>query len=326
MSLVDLAAGVALAALVVYALTGGADFGGGVWDLLERGPRAEQRRALIERAIGPIWEANHVWLILVVVLLFTCFPTAFAAISTALHVPLTLVLLGVVARGTAFVFRHYGPKTDAARWGRLFAISSTLTPFFLGVTFASLTSGIRLDGSVPLDGFFRPWLAPFPLVAGLQVVALFAFLAATYLVHEAGDDALLRADCRRGGLGAGAAAFGLAGLALALAPARFREGLVAAWPLLVGTGVAGAGALGALWTGRDGLARALAAAHAAGLVLGWGVGQRPLLVAPDLTLADAAAPEVTLRLTLGILVVGAALVLPSLLLLLRVFKGPRIAP
>lgn len=325
MSLVDLSAGVALLALVVYALTGGADFGGGVWDLLARGPRAEQRRALIERAIGPIWEANHVWLILVVVLLFTCFPRAFAAISTALHVPLTLVLLGVVARGTAFVFRHYGPREDAARWGRLFAISSTLTPFFLGVTFASLTSGIRLDGTVPVDGFVRPWLAPFPLVAGAQVVALFAWLAAAYLVHEAEEDAL-RADCRRGGLGAGAAALALAGVALALAPARFREGLVAAWPLLVGTGAAGASALLAHWTGRDGLARALVAAHAAGLVVGWGVGQRPLLVAPDLTLVDAAAPEVTLRLTLGILVVGAALVVPSLVLLLRVFKGPRIAP
>jgi cytochrome d ubiquinol oxidase subunit II len=320
-SLVDLTAGVALLALVVYALTGGADFGGGVWDLLARGPRAEQRRALIERAIGPIWEANHVWLILVVVLLFTCFPRAFAAISTALHVPLTLVLLGVVARGTAFVFRHYGPTDEAARWGRLFAISSTLTPFFLGLTFASLTSGIRLDGTVPLDGFLRPWLAPFPLVAGLQVVAVFAWLAATYLVHEA-DDEGLKADCRRAGLGAGAVALALAGLAFLLAPDRFRDGLLAAWPLLLATGAAGAGGLATLWTGRDGWARALAAAHVVGLVVGWGVGQRPLIVAPDLTLAGAAAPEVTLRFTLAILAVGAALVLPSLYLLLRVFKGP----
>src|SRR5579863_4288818 len=96
---------VIMASLTFYALLGGADYGGGVWDLLARGPRANRQRELIAKAIGPVWEANHVWLILVVVVLFTAFPPAFALIFTSLHVALLLVLLGIVLRGSAFVFR-----------------------------------------------------------------------------------------------------------------------------------------------------------------------------------------------------------------------------
>src|SRR3954466_6248314 len=102
--------GVMVVALVIYVLMGGADFGGGVWDLLAAGPRRREQRALIEKALGPIWEANHVWLILVVVLLFAAFPPAFAAISIALHIPLTLFLVGVVFRGSAFTFRSYDAR------------------------------------------------------------------------------------------------------------------------------------------------------------------------------------------------------------------------
>ena len=132
MTVADWVALVMLGALVFYALGAGADFGGGVWDLLVTGPRAAEQRRLIERAIGPIWEANHVWLILVVVLLFSAFPPAYAAASVALHVPLTLLLFGVVLRGSAFVFRHYSADDAVAqhRWGRLFAIASTDTAHF----------------------------------------------------------------------------------------------------------------------------------------------------------------------------------------------------
>src|SRR5690606_28148857 len=102
------AAGVMLAALIVYAVTGGADFGGGVWDLLARGPRAAAQRQIIDRALAPVWEANHVWLIFVLVVMFTAFPPAYARIGIELHVPLTILLFGIVLRGSAFVFRHYG--------------------------------------------------------------------------------------------------------------------------------------------------------------------------------------------------------------------------
>jgi len=121
----ELVAGCALLALTTYVLLGGADFGGGVWDLLAAGPRKQQQRALIAEAIGPIWEANHVWLILVVVLLFTGFPAAFARLGITLHIPLSLMLIGIVLRGSAFTFRsHYGPAT-ARRAARAAAPAST---------------------------------------------------------------------------------------------------------------------------------------------------------------------------------------------------------
>src|SRR5688572_33490992 len=112
---------VMLAALVAYALLGCADFGGGIWDLFSVGPRAREQRRHIAQAIGPVWEANHVWLIFMIVLLFTAFPPAFAALSTALHIPLTLMLLGIVLRGTSFTFRQYDRQEDPVqqRWGRL---------------------------------------------------------------------------------------------------------------------------------------------------------------------------------------------------------------
>ena len=194
-----LVAGVMLVALVLYTLTGGADFGGGVWDLLATGPRKQAQRDLVDRSIGPIWEANHVWLILVVVLLFVCFPATFAAVSTALHVPLAVMLIGVVLRGSAFAFRHYDPLhgTGAVRWGRVFALASLVTPVTLGVVLGALSTDIAVDpstGRVATD-FVSQWLAPFPFAVGLFTLALFAFLAAVYLINEA-DSHDLRADFR----------------------------------------------------------------------------------------------------------------------------------
>ncbi|HSN13548.1 MAG TPA: cytochrome d ubiquinol oxidase subunit II, partial [Anaeromyxobacteraceae bacterium] len=123
MTAADLLAGTILAALILYALLGGADFGGGIWDLLASGPRKKEQRAAIERALGPIWEANHVWLVLVVVLLFTGFPAAFAEVSIALFVPLVLLLVGIVLRGASFTFRAYDWPDDRvqARWGLVFS-------------------------------------------------------------------------------------------------------------------------------------------------------------------------------------------------------------
>src|SRR5579864_549383 len=134
---------VALVSLNAYVLLAGADFGGGVWDLLATGPRRAQQRALIAEAIGPIWEANHVWLILVIVVLFTGFPPAFAAIGTSLHIPVTLLLIGIVLRGSSFIFRAYGGEAAAQKrnWGRVFAASSLITPVWLGVIVGSLASG-----------------------------------------------------------------------------------------------------------------------------------------------------------------------------------------
>jgi cytochrome d ubiquinol oxidase subunit II len=332
-------------ALTAYVLLGGADFGGGVWDLLARGPRRARQRALIADTLAPIWEANHVWLILVVVLLFTCFPVAFARITTVLHVPLTLMLVGVVLRGSAFVFRSYDPHRDAAgrRWGRLFAIASAVTPLLLGVCLGALASGAV--GAVPLDGplagpaggtfadrFVRPWATPFALAVGVLALALFAFLAAVYLTVEADERRLptLVDDFRRRAFAAAVALFAAAVGALLLAPdgpardASVREvvtGGVRAALLQTATATCALAALGALWTRRWRTARLAAQAQAACLVWGWAWAQYPLLVPPDGTLAALAAPPVTLRLTLGVLGAGTLLLLPSFVYLFRVFRG-----
>jgi len=141
-------AGVMVASLVLYALLGGADYGGGVWDLFAFGRRAREQRELIAHAIGPVWEANHVWLILVLVILFTAFPPAFAVIATALHIPITLLLIGIVLRGTAFTFRTYDVQRDEVqrRWSLVFSIASIITPILLGIILGAIASGnIRVD-------------------------------------------------------------------------------------------------------------------------------------------------------------------------------------
>ena len=264
-----------VASLTAYALPGGADYGGGVWDLLARGRSAQRQRETIAHAIGPIWEANHVWLILAIVILFTALPHAFAAMSTFLHVPLQLVLIGIVLRGPAFVFRAYGPDDPRHErfWGLVFAMASIATPVFLGVTVGALTEG-RLPARP--EGTFRavylqPWMTPFSAGVGALALALCAYLAAAYLTLEAGDDEQ-RAAFRRRALAAGLLSAVLAGFVFALAPSDVQQRLVASeWAVALQTG-AGATAittLVALWYGRFHLARAAAAAQVSLILWGW---------------------------------------------------------
>src|SRR5881398_890094 len=163
MTLADILAGIIFVALNAYGLLGGADFGGGVWDLLARGSRKERQRDLIAHAIGPVWEANHVWLILAVVLLFTCFPPAFARLGIALHVPLSLVLIGIVLRGAAFTFWRYGGETDEEQrhWGVIFAVASLITPLLLGTVVGAIASGaLGEGGSGKGEGFYSIYVGP----------------------------------------------------------------------------------------------------------------------------------------------------------------------
>lgn len=323
-----------VAALVLYVLLGGADFGGGVWDLLASGPRKREQRALIEKAIGPIWEANHVWLILVVVLLFAAFPRAFAALTIALHVPMTLFLLGVVLRGSAFTFRAYDSRGDRQqkRWGMMFSLASLVSPLLLGVMVGTIASGrIRVEGSPGLgtttitSGFFTPWLSPFPFAVGLYALALFAFLAAVYLANEA-EHPQLKDDFRARALGAGAAVGALAalcfGLSLRYAPviANGLSDRPFTWPLHSITALAATTVLYALWRRRFALARLAAAAQGTMIVLGWTASQYPYIVVPDITLEAAGGNERTRALVLVALGVGSLLLFPSLYVLFRVFK------
>jgi cytochrome d ubiquinol oxidase subunit II len=320
------------AGLTLYVLLGGADFGGGVWDLLAHGPTRDRERSLISAAIGPVWEANHVWLIFVVTALFAGFPSVFAALGVALYLPFGIAIAGIVMRGAAFVFRAYGEPGTGWRWvwTRVFGIASLVTPMALGMSAAAIASGrIRIDGDVVHADLVGAWTGPLSWVAGLLSLVMCAFLAATYLTVEAvqrGDEELedrFRRRALRSGLLAGA----LAGLGLVVtradAPVLWHGMLQDGWPFVGLSAVAGLVALGATSRGRERIARAGAAVAVGSVVAGWGVAQWPYLIVPDLTAADAAAPKSSLGpIALG-LAVGAAFVVPSLLLLFRVFKASR---
>jgi len=321
-------AGVMVASLVLYALLGGADYGGGVWDLFAFGQRAREQRALIANAIGPVWEANHVWLILVVVILFTAFPPAFAVIATALHIPITLLLIGIVLRGTAFTFRTYDVQRDEVqrRWSLVFSIASIITPILLGTTLGAIASGdIRVENGVVTSGFFQPWLAAFPLAVGFFALALFAFLAAVYLTVEAGEGRL-QEDFRVRALVAGVVVGLLALVVFVLAGTGAPTVLAgisrSSWALglHILTAASAIGAFYTLWTRRYLAARVCAAAQVTLILLGWAFAQFPYLIEPGISITSAAAPKITLKLLLGALIAGALLLFPSYYYLFRIFK------
>ncbi len=353
----ELPAAVGLMALIAYAILGGADFGGGIWDLLARGPRAEAHRGAISRAMGPVWEANHVWLIFLIVILFTAYPAAFGHLSIALFVPFHIVLVGIALRGAAFVFRAHGahataagsedkngdgkdagrrkvrshsdtgprPGSFALRWGRIFGVASVFTPVLLGSCLGAISSGrIRIEGNRVVSGYWDPWLAPFSLVVGVLALAVCAYLAAVYLTLETEGE--VREDFRRRALAAGAVMALLAAATIVIAARdapRFWRAMTGprSAPILTG------GALLALLSGwavfarHYRLARVTAAGQVALLLLGWTLAQRPYLIYPDVTLGQAAAPAATLRFLLWTLVPGVLLVGPSLWFLFAVFKG-----
>ena len=324
-----LIAAVMLASLILYALMGGADYGGGMWDLLASGPRAERQRHAIVEAIAPIWEANHVWLILVIVLLFSGFPRAFSVTMIALHIPITAMLIGIVLRGSAFVFRKYDSTEDAVqrRWSTIFGITSFFTPFFQGLTMGALTTGnIHFVADRVTTGFFAGWLTPFALTCGLFALALFAFLAATYMTVDTQDQPDLQNDFRLRATWAQAALIPLAIIVFVTsksgAPLMY-QGLTNWWaPLLLGwTAISAITAALALRSRRFYLARIAAVAQVTFILLGWGLAQFPHLVTPDVTIQNAAAPESTLKLLLLALGAGTVVLLPSLFYLFQIFKG-----
>src|SRR5215831_4879710 len=318
-------------ALIAYAVLGGADFGGGVWDLLARGPRAEKERAAIASALGPVWEANNVWLIFVIVLTWTTFPIVYAAISTALFIPLTLALIGIVFRGAAFGFRSaYGRRIGAAQaWGYVFSVASVITPFLLGMVAGAIVGGdIHVHGQEVVANYWTTWTTPFAFACGAFALGLCSVLAATYLTAEAqtnGDHQMLGVFLPRAILaGAVTAVIG----AIAALLARWEEpllwdGLVGkALPLSLGAILVGLATASALILGRYRLARILVAAETALIIGAWGVAQYPYLIVPDLTVQNAASPASTLTLAIICSLLGMLILLPSLWYLFVIFKIP----
>lgn len=329
-------AGVALLmvlALSAYGVLGIADFGGGVWDLFASGPRARQQRQAVARAMGPVWESNHVWLIFFFIMLFTAFPAGFSTLSVALFIPLNFILLGIILRGAAFVFRS--PEATAAvsgperAWSVVFGIASTVTPLLLGAAVGAVSSGGIVVGpdmaplpAVPEDS----WLGPLALSTGLFVLSLAAYLAAVYLSAETTGP--LQDDFHRRAVAAGTWVAVMAGLML-WALATYAPRLWGRFSHDFGGGILAAGAAMMLLSLYFVLRRRYLAARvtAAGQIVlylwGWAFAQWPYIIYPGLTFYDAKAPDGTLRLMLQMIPLGMLLLIPSLWFLFRVFKGGR---
>jgi cytochrome d ubiquinol oxidase subunit II len=322
MSLPDAAAVILWVGATFYALFGGADFGGGFWDLFAGGAeRGERPRATIQRSLTPVWEANHVWLIFCLVVLWTAFPEAFAAVMTTLYVPITVAAFGIILRGSGFAFRKSIEGLSGRRAaGATFAISSLLTPFFMGAVVGAIAAG-----NVPAAGngdAFSSWLQPLPLLTGAIFVVSGAYLAAVFLVGDArraGDAGMERYFERRALAAAVAAgALAVAGLFVLDSEAGYvhdrllSEGL----PLVILSLLCGAAALVVLVRGGRRPLRPLAGAAFVAMIWGWGVAQFPYLLPTSLRIDQAAAPDPTLTIVLVVFGVAAVLVLPSLFLLL----------
>ncbi len=322
MTVVDAVAAVMFAAIIVYAIFGGADFGSGVWDLLAgRGPRGARTRKLIDHAIGPVWEANHVWLIFVLVFLWTAFPRPFGALMRELSVPFWLAGLGIIMRAAGFALRKYAPSFTAARVaGATFALSSLVTPFFLGSIAGAVASG-RVDPTETTRGVSPLTLTS--IVGGVLAVLTCTFLAGLFLTAEAerlGQHDLAEDLRRRSlvvGIVTGAAAM-IAVVPLSVDAPTLADGLTGrAAPLMVTSGLSGAATLWLLHRGRIHHARITGVIAVGSVVAGWGVAQYPWLLVDHTTLAEGAGSRAAL---IGLLVASAAaalLVVPPLVYLFR---------
>ncbi|MEX2381837.1 MAG: cytochrome d ubiquinol oxidase subunit II [Opitutales bacterium] len=326
--------GVVLISLIFYALGAGADFGGGIWDMLARGPRARRQREVIAKAIAPIWEANHVWLILILVILFTAFPASFAIIMTSLHIPMTAILIGIVLRGTAFVFRSYDRQEDKIhrRWSTVFGQASFFTPLLLGICLGALGSGeIRVEDGGLSTGFLAGWTRPFALACGLFAQGLFAFLAATYLTVDLDAEPDLQEDFRKRAILSCLLLLPGAALVFVLSQsgAPYLYGNLTQWwapLLLLVTTVFALAAVTGLYRRRFKLARAAAVGQVSFILLGWGIAQYPYIIVPDIRFSTVRGPDETIRLLEIALLAGALLLFPSFWYLFRVFKGSRRPP
>jgi cytochrome d ubiquinol oxidase subunit II len=316
--------------LIAYAVLGGADFGGGIWDFFASGPQAERQRRLIGHALGPVWEANHVWLIFLIVGLFTAFPLAFSVLSTALIVPFTLALIGIVLRGAAFIFHAQADESGTLGkvWGRVFSSASTITPFLFGTAAAAVASGqVRVQGGRVQTDHLAGWTTPFALTIGALALTLCAVLAAVNLILEAqnSNEPELMEAFRRRAMIAGAITLALDAVAFILSPLQapllWHGMLDHALPLVIATGLVGLGAAISLVLRRYRLTRVLAFTVTALIFASWGLSQFPYLVPVAVTIQNAASPPATLQALLIGTSIGMSLLLPSLWLLFHVFRG-----
>jgi cytochrome bd ubiquinol oxidase subunit II len=322
MSSADAVAAVLWVGVTLYAVFGGADFGSGFWALIagggERGSRA---RALIDWAIGPVWEANHVWLIFMLVTLWTAFPEAFSSITSTLFIPLSLAALGIVLRGAGFAFHRVARRRGGRRLAEAaFGIASVLTPFFMGTVVGAVASGRVPIGNAEGDPV-TSWLNAVSLLLGALFVAAGAYLAAVFLVSDArrfGDQQLVAYFTRRAlAVALVAGALAIAGIFVLRDDARYLyDGLTSeGLPLVLLSLVCGLGALVLLWRGVARGVRPLAVVAVVAVIWGWGAAQYPYLLPQTLTIEQGAGASETLTAVLVVFGIAVVVVLPALALL-----------
>jgi cytochrome d ubiquinol oxidase subunit II len=308
--------------ITAYAVFGGADFGAGFWDLIAGGAkRGERPRALIDHSIGPVWEANHVWLIFTLVIMWTAFSEAFASITLTLFVPLTLAALGIVLRGSSFAFRKAVLRTrDQRNFGAAFAAASVLVPYCMGAVAGAIASG-RVPAGGEAGDPWTSWVNPTSVLGGLLAISTCAFLSATYMVWDARrmEDPELAEYFRRRSVGAAivAGVLAFAGIFILHADATYVfHGLTSrAAPAVVVSAVCGVGSLLLLIRHAARGARILAMGAVASVVVAWGIAQWPYMLPTTLTVDDAAAPTATLEAILVVFAVAIVVIIPSIALL-----------
>ena len=309
-------------AVAAYAVFGGADYGAGFWDLTAGGAKGGARaRALIDHAMAPVWEANNVWLIFALVVLWTAFPRAFGAITSTLYLPLALAAAGIVLRGCGFVFREASKALAGRRiFGALFALSSVVTPFFLGASFGAIASG-RVRADATAVGPLEIWLGPTSILVGVLAVSCAAFLAAVFLVFDARrmlDEPLERHFARRAiGSGVVTGALALGGLFVVRgdAPHLYHGLLHRGLALVALSGLCGGAVVALIARGIVRGTRALAVGAVVFMLAAWAVAQAPYLLPTSLTVADAAGAPRTLGWVVAMTVVAFVTAVPALALL-----------
>jgi len=332
MTLAEACVATMIAGLTAYAVLGGADFGGGLWDLTAGGDRRGGRvRGMVQRSMSPVWEANHVWLIFVLAIFWTAFPVAFGSVFSTLYVPFALAAVGIIFRGAAFALRGQAATIKEARTlGAMFALSSVLVPFCLGAAVGGIASGRVPVGNAGGDAF-SSWLNPTSATIGVLAVLVGAYLAAVYMAADsvragiADLEEAFRARALLSGAAVGAVAIG--GLLLVRDDARhLYDGLTHGTGLvlvLISAGC-GAGTLALVWARRFEWARVSAAAAVACITVGWPVAQRPDLLPGELTLERAAASDATLIALLVSVAIGLVVLVPSLWVLYRLVLAGRL--
>ncbi len=324
MSKPDVVAVILVAGATLYATFGGADFGAGVWELLAIGSRDSARRDRIEQrvtqSLGPVWEANHVWLIFTLVVLWTGFPDAFAPIMETLYLPLALAAVGIVLRGSGFAFGHTFGDAAARRANVVFAVSSLITPFFLGCVVGAIAAGeVEAGGS----GSALGWFGPLPVLIGVLFVASCAYVASVFLLDDcrrAGEDDLADYFLRRS-IGAAVVAGVLAAIGLVVLRADARpifDGLLdEGLPFVIASALLGLLTLAGLLRGWSRALRPLAIGAVVAVVAGWAVAQYPYLLPETLTVDDGAGAGPALTALIVIFFAALAVVGPALVLLFR---------